>query len=190
MDIRRNRGKRLSSVHCLGVFVAATHTRPRAAAQCADQVLLLLPGAAATAACSVENALWRMSDGSQLRANPALARSRGPRRARRGRSSFATGTPFGPNASEPGGGTSQLFLKTIDGCHTQVEKFFLFFLDGCHTRAMLGLHTERHAPPLLTLVAVFASSRSLSLPTTQTQLGLLLGHCPRRGRTTYVGTWY
>ena len=169
MDIRRNRGKRLSSVHCLGVFVAATHTRPRAAAQCADQVLLLLPGAAATAACSVENALWRMSDGSQLRANPALARSRGPRRARRGRSSFATGTPLGPNASEPGGGTSQLFLKTIDGCHTQVEKLFLFFFDGCHTRAMLGLHTERHAPPLLTLVAVFAFSRSISLPTTQTE---------------------
>ena len=42
-----------------------------------------------------------------------------------------------------------------------------FFFDDCHTRAMLGpSHRERHAPSFLTLVDVFAFSRSLSLPTT------------------------
>ena len=38
------------------------------------------------------------------------------------------------------------------------------FFDDCHTRAMLGPpHRERHAPPFLTLVAVFAFSRSLAV---------------------------
>ena len=41
---------------------------------------------------------------------------------------------------------------------------------------IVGLHTERHAPPFLTLVDVFASS--LSLPTTQTEQGLYSATAP------------
>ena len=56
----------------------------------------------------------------------------------------------------------------------------------CRTRPCWGLHTERpgHAPPFLTVVAVFGFSRSLSLPLNyySDRVGVVLGHSPRRGR--------
>ena len=61
--------------------------------------------------------------------------------------------PYGVNSAE----------EALSGVAPNARWAGSFFFDDCHTRPCWSLHTERHAPPLLTLVAVFAFSRSLSL---------------------------